>query len=264
MLPNNQSQSSQSNPPSNPLLGNFQSPFPFPLGHSGLGNLGITAANLAAAAAAAAGNKQLLDEKPNESGKPSLSPMGSIPGLSGLSMQSMMELTSTHQALLSLARSAAASNLSTSIPTSNPSNQATLSSAELTDNLKSSIEQPKKRNSSGTLRTTAECPLDLSGPQTIPAKKPRLSSDGENLGNDNKGSIRLESERQLTSGSTMTNGGVPSLLSMQLNVKQSNQIQVDPTMLNWNVDEVVDFVSSIDICKEYSEVRLLLTSFINT
>merc|ERR1739848_14814 len=98
------------------------------------------------------------------------------------------------------------------------------------------------------------CPLDLSGPQTIPIKKQRLSSDGENLGNDNKGSIRLESEKQLTSGSTMPNGGVPSLLSMQLNVKQSNQIQVDPTMLNWSVDDVVDFVSSIDICKEFSEI----------
>lgn len=240
-------------------MGNFQSPFPFPLGPSGLGNLGLTAANLAAAAAAAAGNKQLLEDKASESAKPSMSPIASIPGLSGLSMQSMMELSSTHQALLSLARSAAASNFSTSIPTTNSSHQSQLSSTlgnpELESNLKSSPDQPKKRNSSGTTRATAECPLDLSGPQAMPTKRQRLSTDTENANNDNKSSLRHDNDKQTLTGSNLLNGGPTSLLSLQLSAKSTNHIQVDPTMLNWNVDDVVDFVSSIDICKEYSEVR---------
>jgi len=45
---------------------------------------------------------------------------------------------------------------------------------------------------------------------------------------------------------------------MQLNAKPSTQIQVDPTILNWKVEDVMDFVSSIDICKEYSEVSDLM------
>ena len=79
---------------------------------------------------------------------------------------------------------------------------------------------------------------------------------------DNKNSFRGDSDKQESSLATperpslsvITNGGPSSLLTMQLNAKPANLTQVDPAILNWNVDDVVDFVSSIDICKEYSEV----------
>merc|ERR1719189_2118717 len=107
----------------------------------------------------------------------------------------MMELTSTHQALLSLARSAAASNFSTSIPSTTSPISSSLGNSELASTLKSSPDQPKKRNSSGTTRTTTECPLDLSGPQAMFSKRQRLSSDNENSSNDSKSSIRLDSDK---------------------------------------------------------------------
>ena len=267
MTSNNTSPGSASMHQSNPLLGGFPSPFPFPLGPGGLNSLGLTAASLAAAAAAAAGNKTLLEDKTVDLGKPSLPPMGGISGLTGLSMQSMMDLTSTHQALLSLARSAAASNLPNPIPSSHTSNLPTLSSGSgtsvLETSLTSSIAEPKKRSSSGTGRT-AECPLDLSGPQTMPNKRARLSMETDYALTDMKNHPKGDSDKQDSSWSTsmrlslsaMPNGSSSSLLpTHQLNTKPSNLVQVDPKILSWSVDEVVDFVSSIDICKEYSEVR---------
>ena len=264
----NTNQANTSTPQSNSLLGNFPSPFPFPLGHGGLGSLGLTAANIAAAAAAAAGNKHLLEDKAGDSSKQPMPAMGGIPGIAGLSMQSMMDLTSTHQALLSLARSAAASTFSSTIPTSNssPTNMSTnIGNSDLEQSGKPSIGQPKKRTASGTVtRANAECPLDLSGPQLLPSKRARLSTDtAMDPTTDTKSFFRSDSDRHESTVSTqghltaslLTNGGPSSLLTMQSNSKPSIQIQVDPTILNWSVDEVVDFVSSIDICKEYSEVR---------
>ena len=37
-------------------------------------------------------------------------------------------------------------------------------------------------------------------------------------------------------------------------IKPSAVAAVDPTILNWSVSEVSNFVGSIDICKEYAEV----------
>ena len=35
----------------------------------------------------------------------------------------------------------------------------------------------------------------------------------------------------------------------------------DPTIINWSVSEVCQFVASIDICKEYTEVSLQFLAF---
>ena len=233
----------------------------------------MTAANLAAAAAAAS-NKQLLDDKTADIGKPTLPNMGNIPGITGLSMQSMMDLTSTHHALLSLARSAAASNFPASMPTSNSMVSSPTASksegSEMGCSSKSTVCGPKKRTSSGTGRPTSECPLDLSGPQVLPYKRSRLSMESDNLVTDNNYTLTPGSDKQDSSLTTpgrpslsiITNGIPSSLLAMQSNSKTGNQVQVDPTILNWSVEDVVDFVSSIDICKEYCEVRESIYAFV--
>ena len=131
----------------------------------------------------------------------------------------MMDIHST-QALLNLARSG-----NFLPPTSAPSGGGTSAFSPPASLEATAAAVSKKRP------PTSEA-LDLSPPNN--------TGSSSSISNNKK--AKLELAGNLKSNITATTSGSPSIVS-------------DPTVvLNWKVSDVCQFVSSIDICREYAEV----------
>ena len=152
-----------------------------------------------------------------------------LPGFGNLPFPAMMEHLSSTQALINLARSA------TNVGPKNPFSAAMAAVVANTTTTSSAA--------SGLPSTSASMPVATS----TPVKRPRGETTPLDLSGSNPTSPvsfapakrpRLDEERSLST-----------------EVK-SPALSIDQSVLGWTTPEVVSFVESIEICKEFAEVSI--------